>query len=81
MPRPMQQVRHVKLFKNGRNQAVRIPRGMELPGEDATIRREGDKLIIEVVQPNSLLEYLAGLEPLTDGMDPIEELPIEPFEL
>ena len=27
--------RHVKLFKNGRNQAVRIPREFELPGEDA----------------------------------------------
>lgn len=25
------QERHVKLFKNGRNQAVRIPREFELP--------------------------------------------------
>ena len=33
--------RHVKLFKNGRNQAVRIPREFELPGEDAIIRKEG----------------------------------------
>jgi antitoxin VapB len=32
--------RHVKLFKNGRNQAVRIPREFELPGEDAIIRKE-----------------------------------------
>jgi antitoxin VapB len=32
--------RQVKLFKNGRNQAVRIPRD-ELPGEDAIIRKEG----------------------------------------
>lgn len=24
--------RHVKLFRNGRNQAVRIPREFELPG-------------------------------------------------
>ena len=38
---------HVKLFKNGRNQAVRIPREFELPGEDAIIRKEGDRLIIE----------------------------------
>jgi len=30
--------RHVKLFKNGRNQAVRISR--ELPGEDAIMRKE-----------------------------------------
>ena len=39
--------RHVKLFKNGRNQAVRISREFELPGEDAIMRKEGDKLIIE----------------------------------
>ena len=38
--------RHVKLFKNGRNQAVRIPREFELPGEDAIMRKEGDRLII-----------------------------------
>ncbi len=43
--------RHVKLFKNGRNQVVRIPRGFELPGKDAIMRKEGDRLIIEPVQP------------------------------
>lgn len=35
--------RHVKLFRNGRNQAVRIPREFELPGEDAIMHREGDR--------------------------------------
>ena len=34
--------RHVKLFKNGRNQAVRIPREFELPGEDAVIHKRGN---------------------------------------
>jgi len=29
--------RHVRLFKNGRNQAVRIPRDMELPGDEVVI--------------------------------------------
>ena len=33
--------RHVKLFKNGRNQAVRIPREFELPGEDVILDRPG----------------------------------------
>jgi antitoxin VapB len=37
--------RLVKLFKNGRNQAVRIPREFELPGESAIMRKEGDVLI------------------------------------
>ena len=39
--------RRLKLFKNGRNQAVRIPREFELPGEDAIIRKEGERLIIK----------------------------------
>ena len=30
--------RHVRLFKNGRSQAVRIPREFELPGNEAAKR-------------------------------------------
>jgi hypothetical protein len=26
--------RHIRLFKNGRNQALRIPRDLELPGRE-----------------------------------------------
>jgi antitoxin VapB len=73
--------RLVKLFKNGRNQAVRIPREFELPGEDAVIRKEGDRLIIEPVQPRSLLAVLSTLEPLDEEFPPISELPIDPVEL
>src|SRR5215471_17567625 len=51
--------RHVKLFKNGRNQTVRIRREFELPGEDAVIRKEGERLIIEPAPPKSLLAVLA----------------------
>jgi antitoxin VapB len=43
----MTQERHVRLFRNGRNQAVRIPREFEFPGEDAIMRKEGERLIIE----------------------------------
>ncbi|MES2400609.1 MAG: virulence-associated protein VapB [Pseudomonadota bacterium] len=43
--------RHVRLFKNGANQAVRIPKEFELPGKDAIMRREGNRLIIEAVKP------------------------------
>lgn len=41
------QARRVKLFRSGKSQAVRIPVEFELPGDDAVMRREGDKLIIE----------------------------------
>jgi len=67
--------RHVKLFRNGRNQALRIPREFELPGEDAVVRKEGDRLIVEPAQPRSLLAYLATAEPIDDEFPPIEDLP------
>ena len=73
--------RHVKLFKNGRNQAVRIPREFELPGEDAIIRKEGQRLIIEAVPPRSLLAVLATLQTLDENFPPIEDLPAEPVDL
>ncbi len=72
--------RHVKLFKNGRNQAVRIPREMELPGEDAVIRKEGNRLIIEPIPPKSLLALLATLSPLDEEFPPIPELALDPVE-
>jgi antitoxin VapB len=72
--------RHVKLFKNGRNQAVRIPREFELPGEDAIIRKEGQRLIIEPAPPRSLLAVLAALATLDEEFPPIEDLPAEPAD-
>ena len=65
--------RHVKLFKNGRNQAVRIPREFELPGEDAIVRKEGGKLIIELTPPESLLAILATLSQLDEDFAPIDD--------
>jgi antitoxin VapB len=73
--------RHVKLFKNGRNQAVRIPREFELPGEDAIMRKEGETLIIEPAPPKSLLALLATLEPLDEELPPIMDLPPRPIDL
>lgn len=73
--------RHVKLFRNGRNQAVRIPREFELPGEDAVIRREGDRLIIEPAPPTSLLAILAALEPIEDDFPEIVDTPPDPVDL
>lgn len=73
--------RRVKLFKNGRNQAVRIPRELELPGEEAIIRKEGDRIILEPVAPQSLLEWLATLEPLDESFPEIDDPLPEPVEL
>ena len=73
--------RHVKLFKNGRNQAVRIPREFELPGEDAIMRKEGGKLIIEPVPPKSLLAVLATLETLDEDFPPFADSLPDPVQL
>jgi len=75
------QERHVKLFRNARNQAVRIPREFELPGEDAIMRRDGRRLVIEAAAPRSLLAVLATLSPLVEDFPPIEELPHDAVEL
>ena len=79
--RPTSPERRVKLFKNGRNQAVRIPREFELPGDDAIMRKEGGRLIIEPVAPESLLAVLATLSPLDDDFSPIPDLPPEPVQI
>jgi antitoxin VapB len=73
--------RHVKLFKNGRNQAVRIPREFELPGEDAIMRKEGERLIIEPAPPRSLLALLATLTPLDEDFPPIADSAPDHVEL
>jgi antitoxin VapB len=73
--------RHVRLFKNGRNQAVRIPREFELPGEDAIMRKEGERLIIEPAPPKSLLAVLATLAPLDEEFPPIPDFILDPVEL
>ena len=65
--------RHVRLFRNGRNQALRIPREFELEGEEAILRKEGDRLIIEPVRKGRLLELLACLEPLEEKFPDIDE--------
>lgn len=73
--------RHVRLFRNGRNQALRIPVEFELPGKDAIVRKEGDRLIVEPTRRQTLLSLLAGWEPLEEELPEIEDAAPEPFDL
>lgn len=73
--------RRVKLFRNGRSQAVRIPREFELPGKDAVMRKEGSRLVIEAVSPPSLIVYLQSLPPLDETIGPIEDLIPDPVHI
>jgi antitoxin VapB len=73
--------RHVKVFKNGRNKAVRIPREFEFPGEEAIMRKEGDRLVIEPLPTKSLLALLAKLAPLREVFPRILDVPPDEIEL
>lgn len=65
--------RYVKLFRNGRNQALRIPVEFELPGEEAIMHRDGDRLVIEPVRKRGLLGLLKTMKPLDEPLPEIDD--------
>jgi antitoxin VapB len=69
----MPEQRHVKLFRNGRNQAVRIPVEFELPGDEAIMHRDGDRLIIEPVRKRGLIALLKTMKPLKEHIPEIDD--------
>jgi antitoxin VapB len=73
--------RHVKLFRIGRDQVVRIPGEFELPGEDAIIRKDGERLIIEPLAARSLLALLATLTALDEDFPSIDDPAPDPVAL
>ncbi|RCX11493.1 antitoxin [Extensimonas vulgaris] len=83
-------IRRVRLFRNGANQAVRIPKEFELPGKEALVRREGNRLIIEVVpeQPPkgtaaalaAALQEIAALGPCTEPFPDIDDSDLLPLD-
>jgi antitoxin VapB len=77
----MQTERHVHLFRNGRSQAIRIPKEFELEGNEAIIRKDGDRLIIEPVKKRSLRALLVSWQPLADNLPEIKDPPIEAEEI
>ena len=84
IPSPPSRPKEVKLFRNNRSQAVRIPVEFELPGDRVMIHREGNKLIIEpIAKPTNIIELLAewkkedALGP-EDQFPDIEDMPAKP---
>ena len=81
---PSSRPKEVKLFRNNRSQAVRIPAEFELPGDRVLIHREGNKLIIEpVTKPSNILELIADWRKDTplgpeDQFPDIEDVPAKP---
>ncbi len=68
----MDSSRIVRLFRNRRNQALRIPRDYELDADQAIIRKDGERLIIEPVKRPGLLAVLASLEPIDDSFPDVD---------
>lgn len=80
----MNEIKHAKVFKNGRNRAVRIPVEFDFDGDDVTITKEGSRIIIEPVEKKSdLFEWLNTIEPWDEDFPDVDEglLPLEDVEL
>ena len=60
----MSEEREASLFRNGRNQAVRIPREFEFPGDKVIMRKVGKRLILEPIPRQRLVDVLSALKPL-----------------
>jgi antitoxin VapB len=64
---------HVRLFRNGRNQAVRIPVEFELPGNEAVMYRDGDRLVIKPLRKRGLVALLKTMRPLNGEFPRIDD--------
>jgi antitoxin VapB len=69
----MPEQRRVRLFRNGRNQAVRIPAEFELPGTEAIMHRDGDRLVIEPVRKRGLIALLRTMKPLQEEFPEMDD--------
>jgi len=67
--------RRVRVFRSGRNQAIQIPVEFELPGYQAVMYRDGDRLVIEPVRKRGLIAFLAAMKPLDEELPEIEDRP------
>jgi antitoxin VapB len=65
----------VRLFRNNRNQAIRIPVEFELPGSEAVISRDGYRLIIEPVRKKGLVALLDSWQPLNEEFPDADDPP------
>ncbi len=80
----MHENRHVRLFRNGRNQALRIPRDLELDADEAIISKDGERLIVEPVRRRpSLAALLAEWGPLDEPFPDVDAglLPLDDVEI
>jgi antitoxin VapB len=76
--------RHARLFRNGSNQALRIPREFELPGDEVILHMEGNRLIVEPVKKSKrFAELLASWQPIEEQFPNVDDdlLPLDDVKL
>lgn len=67
--------RVAKIFRNGSNQAVRLPKEYTIDAEEVYIQREGDTIVL-IPKPRSWEAYFRNARRLSDDFpDSIEDLP------
>lgn len=71
MPRP-ETTRTVSIFRNNRNQAIRLPKDLEFRGvTELTIERQGDTIVLRPVRP----DWLSFMEEPRADADFLRERP------
>jgi len=69
--------RIAKVFRNGSNQAIRLPKDYEIDANEVYISRQGDMIVIRP-KPRTWGQYFATAHRLVDDFpEDIEDLPLE----
>ena len=70
----------VKLIRDGDTQSLILPQGFTFSSTEFILRQEEDRLILEPVKPQSLLELLSTWDDLDEEFPDIDEglFPIVP---
>lgn len=68
----MVMTRNVSLNLSDGEQVLTIPREFALSGTEVLLRKEGDRLIIDLIPPISLLATLESLPTITDFFPDID---------
>jgi len=83
--KPIKPEQRVRVFKNGRSRAVRIPKEFDFGGDEVIFRKEGEnRLVIEPVRkkmsPKELVEWLRAQPALEEDFPDIDDFPPEPVD-
>lgn len=70
-----------KLFKNGRSQAVRLPKAFRFEGTEVRIRKQGEKVILEPIKKTQWPDGFWDIFTPDPQFDTPKPLPLKKFKL